>query len=79
MITQFDQAFEAEGRPHPRCWVGDHYEHNCLEPKGKRCVECGEVAGTPWGPYYCPDCDVVRLDKITKELLSISMLLRQNL
>ena len=27
-----------------------------------------EPAGTPWGPYWCPACDVERLDRITAQL-----------
>ena len=51
-------------RSHPDCWVKDHYEHKCHNLSGKRCLECGAPAGTPWGPYRCPDCDVVHLDKL---------------
>lgn len=52
------------GRSHPKCWVGDHYRHICHEPSGRHCIDCGKPAGTPWGPYWCPDCDVRRLDRV---------------
>ena len=53
---------------HPNCWTGDHYQHACHQPSGRPCVDCGAPAGTPWGPYWCPDCDVKRLDRITAQL-----------
>lgn len=56
-------------RSHPHCWKVDHYEHtHCSIPSGRRCVECGGVAGTPWGTHWCPDCDVKRLDRISENL-----------
>ena len=55
-------------RSHPNCWTGDHYQHACHQPSGRPCVDCGAPAGTPWGPYWCPDCDVKRLDRITAQL-----------
>ena len=62
---------ELASRSHPECWQGDHYEHSCHEPSGRSCVECGAPAGTPWGPYFCPECDVVRLDRIEANLLAL--------
>ena len=62
---------EPASRSHPECWQGDHYEHSCHEPSGRSCVECGAPAGTPWGPYFCPECDVTRLDRIDANLLSL--------
>lgn len=51
------------------CWRGDHYEHTrCRRPSGHACIDCGKDAGTLWGPYWCPDCDVIRLDRIDKSL-----------
>lgn len=37
-----------------------------LEPSGRTCVEegCDKPAGTPWGPYRCPDCDDARIELI---------------
>ena len=55
-------------RSHPRCWRGDHYEHECARPSGRTCIDCGAPAGTPWGPYWCPACDVERLDRIAAQL-----------
>lgn len=46
-------------------------ERAALEPSGKACVECGKPAGTPWGPYFCPDCDDVRLARIDKGMREI--------
>lgn len=55
-------------RSHYGCWKGDHYEHDCRVPSGRSCIDCGEPAGTAWGPCWCPDCDVKRLDRITRQL-----------
>ena len=81
MISRYDQGMntpnetprpmpvsEPASRSHPECWQGDHYEHSCHEPSGRSCVECGAPAGTPWGPYFCPECDVIRLDRIEANL-----------
>lgn len=46
-------------------------ERSALAPSGKECVDCGEPAGTPWGPYFCPDCDDKRLDRISASLKQI--------
>jgi len=62
----------SEFRSHPDCWVGDHYEHHCLTPSGMSCLDCGRPAGTPWGPYWCPECDVDRLDRIAAQLYRIA-------
>ncbi len=57
------------GRSHPKCWQSDHYQHTCQVPSGRLCVEgCGRAAGTPWGPLWCPECDVARLDNISAGL-----------
>ena len=62
-----------ENRSHPRCWTGTRYEHTCHQPSGRTCVEgCGRPAGTPWGPYWGPECDVVRLDRISASLEAIA-------
>lgn len=53
-----------EPRSHPNCWTGIEYVHTCAQPSGRACVDCGAPAGTPWGPYWCPTCDVTRLDRI---------------
>jgi hypothetical protein len=52
---------------HPNCTNG----HVCQVPSGRKCVDCGEPAGTKWGPYWCPDCDKKRLDRVTANLDSI--------
>ena len=62
-----------KNRSHPRCWTGTRYEHACHQPSGRMCVEgCGRPAGTPWGPYWCPECDVARLDRISASLEAIA-------
>jgi hypothetical protein len=58
-------------RSHPRCWTGEAYVHTCHEPSGRTCLDCDRPAGTPWGPYWCPDCDVKRLDRCTAGLMEI--------
>lgn len=54
---------------HPNCSSG----HVCQKPSGRACIEteCGEAAGTLWGPYWCPEHDRERLDRITASLESI--------
>jgi hypothetical protein len=59
------------GRPHPHCWTGDGYVHNCHKPSGRTCLDCDQPAGTPWGPMWCPECDVKRLDRISKSLKNL--------
>jgi hypothetical protein len=68
-------------RSHPKCWKGDHYEHvECVDgfESGRECIEsgCVEPAGTAWGPYFCPEHDVERLDRISASLESIASSLR---
>lgn len=64
-------------RSHPGCWAGDRYAHTCHEPSGRSCIDCGQPAGTPWGPYWCPDCDVLRLDRIESGLLDLQRQFRE--
>lgn len=56
-------------RSHPKCHGPSG--HVCRKPSGRFCLDCGNPAGTLWGPYWCPDCDAVRLDRITASLKSI--------
>lgn len=58
-------------RSHPKCWTGTEYNHTCHDYSGRRCIDCGEPAGTPWGPLWCPDCDVIRLDRISASMESL--------
>jgi hypothetical protein len=55
---------------HPKCHGPQG--HVCQEPSGRDCIDCGKAAGTLWGPYWCPDCDVKRLDKISASLHGIA-------
>ena len=58
-------------KSHPDCWGPQG--HVCQEPSGWACVECGNHnAGTLWGPFFCPDCDVKRLDRIDAGLADIA-------
>lgn len=43
---------------------------NYSEPATKRCIEtdCDEPAGTPWGPHWCARHDLLRLDRIRRQL-----------
>lgn len=36
----------------------------------RTCIEagCNEVAGTPWGPYWCPAHDEERRNRISAQL-----------
>jgi len=56
---------------HQKCADAGH--HVCQEPSGRACYVrgCPESAGTKWGPYWCPDHDQERLDRITASLESI--------
>lgn len=44
--------------------------HVCQQPSGRTCIEvgCDAPAGTRWGPYWCPDHDADRLDRIDASL-----------
>jgi hypothetical protein len=48
-------------------------EHICQQPSGRTCVEpdCTQGAGTWWGPYWCPEHDKERLDRISDQLDAI--------
>jgi len=40
---------------------------------GKKCIECkNKPAGTAWGPYWCFECNVKRMNRITTQLNQIS-------
>ncbi len=58
-------------RAHPMCWTGTEYVHICHEPSGYKCDDCGKPAGTHATSYWCPDCDVIRVDRITKSWAAI--------
>ena len=52
---------------HPTCWNDGVRDHSyCLAPSGQPCIEdgCTSEAGTLWGPHWCPEHDVERLDRI---------------
>ena len=57
-------------RSHPNCWGPEG--HVCQQPSGRTCLDCDQPAGTLWGPYWCPDCDVKRLDRISASLESLA-------
>lgn len=59
---------------HPYC-VGGHV---CQEPSGLVCIEsgCGKPAGTFWGPYWCPEHDKQRLERVTAQFHEIREHLR---
>lgn len=54
----------SDNESHPKCRDG----HVCQVPSGRTCLDCDQPAGTRWGPYWCPDCDKKRLDRITVNL-----------
>lgn len=49
-------------------------ERAALEPSGRTCIEpgCDKPAGTPWGPYWCPDHDDERIERIDRQLAQIA-------
>lgn len=71
-----------EPRPEPDGYFGEHSHpgcspeggHTCAEPSGRTCTEtgCDQPAGTRWGPYWCPDHDAQRLDRITTQMSALS-------
>jgi hypothetical protein len=48
--------------------------HTCQVPSGRVCCEagCREMAGTMWGPYWCPDHDAERIDRISGQLTALT-------
>ena len=54
---------------HPNCIDG----HICQRPSGRTCIEagCTRRAGTLWGPYWCPEHDKERLDRISAQMDAI--------
>lgn len=53
-------------RAHPNFVDG----HVCQKPSGRDCYvdDCPEPAGTLWGPYWCPEHDRERIDRISQQL-----------
>lgn len=39
---------------------------------GKPCIDCGEPAGTYWGPYWCQPCNVKRMERIDRSFADIA-------
>lgn len=60
------------GVSHPRCREAGR--HVCQQPSGRTCIEpgCDKPAGTLWGPYWCPEHDQERLDRIGRQLAEIA-------
>jgi len=54
---------------HPNCVN----EHVCQRPSGRHCDVrgCDQPAGTLWGPYWCPEHDKERLDRISASFAEI--------
>ena len=48
-------------------------ERAAVAPSGRTCAEpgCDKPAGTPWGPYWCPDCDDERMERVSRGLESV--------
>jgi hypothetical protein len=39
---------------------------------GKECIEgCGRQAGTAWGPFWCFECNVKRINRIDAQLRAL--------
>jgi len=51
----------------------DHEGNHKVYRTGKECIEkgCKQPAGTAWCDHWCFDCNVKRIDKITKRLEDI--------
>ncbi len=62
---------------HPKCQTDAG--HVCHKPSGRTCIKrgCEAAAGTPWGPYWCPDCDVARLDNVSTGFAEVAKSVRQ--
>lgn len=58
-------------RSHPRC--RRPHGHTCQQSSGRTCIErgCDEVAGTLWGPLWCPEHDAERLDNVSRGMESL--------
>ncbi len=56
---------------HELCRQEGH--HICQELSGRVCDEpgCEQAAGTWWGPYWCPEHDQERLDRISAQLKAL--------
>lgn len=65
MSDHKDQTEKAQ-RSHPRCERPNG--HTCQQPSGRVCIVggCGGEAGTDWGPFWCPEHDAERLDRISE-------------
>lgn len=48
--------------------------HVCQQPSGRTCIEAGcmSAAGTLWGPYWCPEHDKQRLDRVSDQLHALA-------
>lgn len=71
----------SEGTSMKLAYYGELSHPDCNEQNGHVCVKltrqtcwtegCEEQAGTLWGPYWCPDHDAMRLDRIRREMAKI--------
>lgn len=52
----------------------NHYGNGPYYHTGKACIEpdCKRPAGTMWSPYWCFECNVERIDRISKNLEEIA-------
>ena len=48
----------------------NHPGNSPVHHTGKSCIEegCDKPAGTAWSPLWCPACNVVRMDRIDRNL-----------
>jgi len=54
-----------------KAYQDPNHEGNSEKYKTKKFCnesECWEKAGTFWSPHWCFKCNVIRMDKITKQL-----------
>ena len=51
----------------------NHHGNSAKYLSGHPCIEnCGRQAGTWWSKYWCFECNVVRMDRISKNLDDIA-------
>lgn len=52
----------------------DHPGNGDSYKTGKPCITpgCNNPAGTAWSPYWCVECNIKRMDRISKSLTGLA-------